>query len=287
MQWGEFELTTVSGGRFRTDGGAMYGVVPRSLWQRITPPADDNTIAQSTNCLLVQHGSQRVLIDTGYGPKLSEKQRHVFQSEEGAPLITSLAGYGVEPSDIDLVILTHLHFDHAGGGTSLDDAGKTVPTFPNARYVVQRGEWETAVAEIPELRGAYPIENLLPLQEHGQLELIEGDIEILPGIRSRVTPGHTQWHQSILIDNGDGRQAVYLGDLCPSHAHLKTLWCMGFDIHMLEVRRQKRKLLAEAADGEWLVLFDHDSQAVAAFVERHPHHDFVAGRMLTSLDELG
>ncbi|HUG92117.1 MAG TPA: MBL fold metallo-hydrolase [Planctomycetaceae bacterium] len=279
MRLGDFDLTILSGGRYRIDAGTMFGVVPRVLWQRVFPPTDDNTIPQATNCVLVEGGGRRVLIDTGYGPKLSEKQRSIFQAEPGDPLAASLAARGLAPEDIDTVILSHLHFDHAGGATRRADDGRLMPAFPNAEYVAQRLEWVTATAEFPELLAAYPLDNLLPLRDSGQLRLIDGDVEIVPGIRSLVTGGHTAGHMAVVIDSG-GETAVYLADLCPSWRHLATLWCMSYDVDLLQVRRMKPNLLGQIADQGWLALVDHDPDHAAARLRRDDRRDFAVAEFV-------
>ena len=274
MQLGEFQLSTVSGGRFRSDGGTMFGVVPKVLWSRVFPADDQNCIAQATNCVLVRTPNQNVLIDTGYGSKLTAKQRAVHVAEEGDPLLASLTDAGVSADEIDVVILSHLHFDHAGGATRFDDEGTLVPTFPNAEYVVQRIEWDTATADFPELRNAYPQDNLLPLKESGRLRLIEGDVEIVDGIRALVTGGHTEGHAALVIES-EQETAVYLGDLCPTTRHFHSLWGMSYDVDPLQMRRVKPRLLGEIADNGWLALFDHDPDYVAATLARDQRREFV------------
>jgi glyoxylase-like metal-dependent hydrolase (beta-lactamase superfamily II) len=274
MRLGEFELTTVSGGRFRIDGGTMFGVVPKPLWERSFPPDEWNTIPQATNCLLVRVPGRTALIDTGYGGKLAEKQRRQIEAEAGDPLAASLAAAGVTAEQIGLVLLTHLHFDHAGGATRRDEASRLVPTFPNAEYVVQRREWELATAGLPELRGSYPTENFVSLADGGRLRLIDGDAEVTPGIHALVTGGHTPGHQAFLIESG-GETAAYLADICPTTRHLKTLWCMGYDLDLLATRRAKRTLLGRATDEGWLVLFDHDPDVAAARIGRDDVREFV------------
>ena len=282
MQIGSFELTSISGGRFKIDGGTMFGVVPRKLWRRLIEPDEHNLIRQATNCVLIRTKDFTALIDTGYGNKLSEKQQEIFQSQPGHPLIDNLREYGVEAEDIDMVILSHLHFDHAGGATSLDDSGELVLTFPNAVFVAQQGEWEIATAELPELRGAYPQDNLLPIADSDQLKLIEGDVEIAPGIRGIVTPGHTEFHMAIVIE-GDEESAIYLGDLCPTWHHLPTLWCMSYDVNMLETRRTKSKILSEMADQQWLGLSDHDPDHVAARIVPDARKEFAVSESFETL----
>jgi glyoxylase-like metal-dependent hydrolase (beta-lactamase superfamily II) len=282
MQLGEFELTTVSGGRFHIDGGTMFGVVPRMLWSRTFPPDERGNIEQETNCTLLRIGDRTILIDTGYGSKLSDKERKIFASAEGDPLVRNLAEAGVTVEDVDTVILSHLHFDHAGGATRHNEEGTLEPTFPNAEYVAQRGEWEIATADLPELRGAYPQQNLHPLQESGQLRLVEGDVEILPGMRAIVTGGHTQFHQAIVIESA-GETAVFLGDLCPTSRHLPTLWCMAYDVDLLQTRRNKPAVLGRVADEDWLALIDHDPDCVAMRLTRDTRRDFA---VVESFDRL-
>lgn len=282
MRLGRFELTTVSGGRFRTDGGTMFGVVPRALWSRIFPVAEDNSIAQATNCVLVRTGSKTVLIDTGYGSKLNPRDKRNHQAEEGDPLLASLAAAGVAASDVDVVILSHLHFDHAGGCTRLDETGKTVPTFPKAEYVAQRMEWMYATAGFPELRGSYPQDNLLPLKESGQLRLVDGDVELIPGFRALVTGGHTVGHSAIIIES-EGETAIFLGDVCPTWRHLPSLWCMGYDLDLLTLRRLKPKLFGEVADRHWWALSDHDPDHAAARLIRDEKREFAIVDMRATL----
>lgn len=273
MQLGDFKLTTISGGRFLIDGGTMFGVVPKLLWERKFRPDEQNYIPQATNCVLVESDERRVLIDTGYGSKLSDKERQIFGSEEGDPLVDSLSGAGFGVEEIDTVILSHLHFDHAGGATRMNEAGELAPTFPNAEYVAQKLEWEIATSGVPELRGAYPQDNLLPLEAAGQLRLIDGDEEILPGMRAIVTGGHTRGHMAIAIESG-GDTAIFLGDICPTTRHFRSLWCMAYDVDLLQTRRSKPELLGQIADNGWLALFDHDPDCAAARIERAERIEF-------------
>ena len=273
MQLGEFRLRTVSGGRFRIDGGTMFGVVPKALWSRVFPADENNNIAQATNCVLVERGSQKILIDTGYGSKLPAKQRQRLSAEEGDPLSASLSALGISPEDIALVVLSHLHFDHAGGATRIDERGELVPTFPNAEYIAQRREWVNATAGFPELEGAYPLENLRPLEASGRLRLVDGNVEVLPGLRYFLTGGHTEGHAVILIES-EGQSAVYLGDLCPTTRHFPSRWGMAYDVNMLETRRQKPYWLGEIADRGWLALFDHDPDHAGGFLERDDRGEF-------------
>lgn len=282
MELGNWQLDIVSGGRLRLDGGAMFGVVPRPLWEKKQPPDDRNRIQMATNCLLLRDGQQTVLIDTGYGGKLSEREQDVFHLDPGEPLLASLAEQGLTAADIDTVVLSHLHFDHAGGATTVDNHGKLKPTFPKARYVVQRLEWETAVGNAPELKGSYPLDNLLPLKEAGQLDLIEGDAEIVPGLSGWQTPGHTKGHQSLVLNTGK-ETLVYLADVCPMIAHLPAMWCMAYDVDLLESRRRKPQVLGRAADENWRVVFCHDPKVVSGRLQRDAKREFVVSEPLEKL----
>jgi glyoxylase-like metal-dependent hydrolase (beta-lactamase superfamily II) len=283
MQLGRFEIKSISGGKYWTDGGSMFGIVPRPLWVQSFPTDTHNRIPQATNCVLVRTGRHTVLIDTGYGPKLAQKQRDHLSAEPGDPLIESLRAKGVSINDIDTVILSHLHFDHAGGTTRRKEDGTLVDVFLNAEYVVQKFEWDMATAGWPELRNAYPQENITPLGTSGRLRLIDGDVEIVPGIRAIVTGGHTHGHQAIAIES-QGEGAVYLGDACPTWRHLRSLWCMAYDLDLLQARRIKPKLLGEIADKGWWALSDHDPDHVAARLSRDDHRDFVVTEEIATLD---
>lgn len=282
MQLGRYQVDAVSGGRFRIDGGTMFGVVPKALWNPLYPADADNLIAQETRCLLLRGDGRTVLIDTGYGSKLGEKGLRRIAGQAGDALVENLAAVGVKPEAVDTVILSHLHFDHAGGATRRGDDGQLSATFPNAEYVVQRGEWEIARAQLAELRGAYPLENLEPLEAGGRVRTIEGEAEVVPGVQALLTPGHTAWHQSLLIAD-DERPALFLGDLCPTSRHLRTNWCMAYDVHQAETRRQKMRMLGLAADHGWLLVFDHDADCAAATLRRDPRREFVLVDTLTAL----
>ncbi len=282
MKLGRFELTTVAGGTYWIDGGPMFGVVPRPVWSRYLSVDEQNRIPERTNCVLVRTGQQTLLIDTGYGGKLTAKERTRFATEAGAPLLASLAAAGVQPADIDLVLLSHLHFDHAGGATCVDDAGRVVPTFSNAQYVVQRREWVTAMAGFPELRTAYHLPDFAPLQEAGRLLLLDGNVEIVPGIRAWVTGGHTEGHQVFVLES-QGQGAIYLGDLCPTFHHLPTLWCMAYDLELLKLRRIKPEVLGLVADRGWWALAGHDPDHAAARLRRDPKRDFAVTEALANL----
>jgi glyoxylase-like metal-dependent hydrolase (beta-lactamase superfamily II) len=280
MKLGKVDITMVSGGRFWIDGGGMFGVVPRVMWERVFPPDEAHRIPQETNCLLVRDGERNVLIDTGYGSKLSDKQRRNFSADDGEPLVESLAAYGLTREDIDVVIFSHLHFDHAGGATRYDGNGGIVLAFPNAELVAQRREWVDATSGYPELRAAYPQENLEPLRNCGRLRLIDGDVEIVPGIRSQVTGGHTDGHQVLIVES-EGESAVFLGDICSTTRHLPVLWCLGYDVHMQQTRRAKARVLEQIVATNAIAIFDHDPDIGAARLRYDDRKDFAVA------DDLG
>ena len=286
MQLGDWELTTVSGGRFRIDGGTMFGVVPKPLWAPRLPPDENNTIAQQTNCVLARNQRHVVLIDTGYGSKLTARKRAWLGAEDGDPLSASLRAAGVGVEEITTVVLSHLHFDHAGGATCRGPDGQLRATFPNAEYVAAQAEWDAALSGVAELRGAYPLENLTPLAESGQLRLIDGEVEIVPGVQAWPTPGHTLGHQSLVIESG-GQGAIYLGDLCPTWRHLPPLWCMAYDVDLLETRRTKSRVLGVVADQDLLALADHDPDHAAARIQRDRSREFALRQCWKTLQEMG
>lgn len=269
-------LTTISGGRLSLDGGTMFGVVPKVLWEKKCPPDDRNRVAMDTNCLLVRSGGRTLLVDTGYGTKASADEVDNF-AFAGPALLENLAAAGVSPDDVDAVVLTHLHFDHAGGCTRLDAGGRPVPTFPKARHFIQRREWDDATGDIPELRGSYFTADFLPLDEAGLVELVDGEAEVMPGVFVHLAPGHTRGHQIVELRHED-RRAVYLGDLCPLVPHLRTFWTMAYDQFPLEVRRNKPRVLEEIVGEGRLALFDHDLQTKGAYLSRDARGNIVVDR---------
>lgn len=277
MNAGGWQLNPVHGGYFSIDGGAAFGVVPKTVWTKVFPADENNLVRMTCNCLLARNGQHVVLIDTGYGGKYPPLDRKAYIMESGNPTLESLACLGVSPESIDCVLFTHLHFDHAGGATVKDIDGHLVPTFPNARYFVHRWEWEDAVSRSPELLAAYPQNNLLPLAEAGKVEMFDKDGPILPGVIALRTGGHTRGHTAFLFesDNGIG-DMLFIGDLCPTRAHIKTLWNMSYEMFLLETRRKKRRILEEAAaKGQWLFL-PHDPFVWACRIESQPGREFVA-----------
>lgn len=260
---GSLRIHAIQAGGQKLDGGAMFGVVPKVLWQRRIEADERNRIQLGMRCLLIEHESGLILIDTGSGNKEDAKFQDIYGIEnEGAnhrtALEDGLAQLGMTPDDVTLVIDTHLHFDHAGGNTYIDAAGEVKPSFPNARYLVQHGEYASATHTNERTAASYFARNYVPLYELGKLDLIEGDVEIVKGIRSVKTPGHTPHHQSILIESGNER-AIYLGDVIPTKAHLPLPWIMGYDLEPLVTLESKRKLLKQATEESWTLIFEHDA----------------------------
>lgn len=251
---------------FRLDGGAMFGVVPKVLWEQKNPADERNRILLGLRCLLVDDGETRILVDDGIGGKFDQKWREIYGIRRERTLLDELAALGLVPEDIDYVVNTHLHFDHAGGNTRLE-GGALAPTFPNAQYLIQAREWEDGAHPNERTRASYLQENIAPLKEAGVVELVDGETEIIPGVRLIPTPGHTQGHQSPLIEGG-GQRVFYPGDLIPTSSHLALPWIMGYDSFPLITLETKRSLLARAYEEDWLLVFEHDPKIPAGRVVR-------------------
>lgn len=257
MKLGQFEIYPVVDGRFRLDGGAMFGVVPKVLWERCCPADEQNRIELALNCLLIRAHGKNILVDTGLGGKQDEKFRRMFAVERRPTLQESLNAVGLEPADIDMVINTHLHFDHAGGNTMEGEGGKLTPAFPRAKFFVQAGEYEDAIHPSERTKASYRQENILPVADHDRWELLDGETELLSGISVVVTDGHTRHHQGVRIES-EGQVAFYLGDLIPTVSHLPLPYIMGYDLFPLQTLEAKRRILDKAFEQQWLLLFEHD-----------------------------
>jgi glyoxylase-like metal-dependent hydrolase (beta-lactamase superfamily II) len=273
---GALKIEIISGGAFKLDGGGMFGVVPRALWSRLYAPDEAGRIQLETNCLLVRAGSELMLVDTGNGSKLNAKEREIFDVAPGNPLLEHLAARGVDPADITTVLLTHLHMDHVGGASHLD-GDQAVASFPNARFVVQRQEWEDAVTNRSHMRTSYKPENLAPLEATGRLVLLDGDAEVAPGVSVRVTGGHTRAHQCVRFQS-QGEGAVFLADVCPTPAHLRQAYNMAYDMEPYATMQAKAALLEEAEREGWTVLFDHEPMRKAIRLARED------GRIVPALE---
>ncbi|HSG82189.1 MAG TPA: MBL fold metallo-hydrolase [Gemmatimonadota bacterium] len=259
-QLGDFRLHALDAGLQRLDGGAMFGVVPKPLWEKKIPPDGRNRIPLAMRPLLVETSDELVLIDTGAGNKDDEKFRDIYGLEnDGDPtaLEDSIRVAGFQPSDVTLVINTHLHFDHAGGDTVRLPDGSVVPAFPGVRHVVQKTEWEFAHLQNERVRASYLLPNFDPVQQASLFELVEGPKEVAPGITVLPTPGHTPGHQSVWLESA-GESALYLADLIPTTAHLPLPWIMGYDVEPLVTLATKKATLARVVEERTLLLFEHD-----------------------------
>ena len=269
MRLGDFEVTPLLDGYFRLDGGGMFGVVPRVLWQKKIQPDERHRVRLAVRCLLVETGKRTVLIDSGQGNKQSEKFLERYAVEQPLTLIEELAQRGVRPEHVTDVINCHLHFDHAGWNT-VRDGNRLVPTFPNARYWSQRGEWERARNCSTERdHASFSPEDYLPLEEP-RWELVTGEHRVMPGIEILPVPGHSLYTQGVLVKAGD-QTVAFLGDLIPSVHHVSYAWIAAFDLHPVETLATKRRILPRAVQGKWICVFDHDPDVAAGrIVEQSP-----------------
>ena len=258
MQVGDYRVEIIPDTEFRLDGGAMFGVVPRNLWAQLCPPDEQNRIRMNMNCVFIDAGSEKILIETGIGVKWPAKQTSLYAIERERPLGETLRmRTGVTPDEITIVINTHLHFDHAGGNTTLNHTGTAVPAFSNARYFVSRAEIEHAESPSERDRASYLPDNWIPLRESGQLEAKDADYEVIPGLRMETHAGHNRSMQCWRLDAG-GKTLFGFSDLVPMRAHVPSAWIMGYDLYPVETLEAKKKLLPQAVRENWLCLFYHD-----------------------------
>ena len=321
MRLGRFELHSLLDGFFGLDGGAMFGVVPKPVWERTNPADSRNRIRLAARPLLIVAGTERILVDTGIGDRWDDKAHDIYNIEKPETVESSLARAGFRSEDITRVVLTHLHFDHAGGTTRLGNAGHdpnssaelghvphVVPRFPNARHYVQQKEWEAAVNPNRRSRASYRSDDFLPVQDAGLLELIDGPLELVPGLELLPTGGHTPGHQIVVItDNSEIRNqkpelritepaerspdadhlipgsldpsipvlAVFWGDLIPTSAHIATPYIMGYDLSPLVTMEQKEKLVQQAIAGKWLSFLEHDPEYACGVIEEENGKPFL------------
>jgi glyoxylase-like metal-dependent hydrolase (beta-lactamase superfamily II) len=261
---GNFELTVVSDGTYFLDGGAFFGVVPKPMWSKKATPDDQNRLDAGLNSLLIRTGDKNILVETGIGNKLSDKLVQIYK--QPAKLLDNLHTAGVAPEDIDIVINTHLHFDHCGWNT-VRRGDQIVPTFPKAKYYVQKKEWEHGRLQLERDAISYMSPNYDPLIESGQMELIEGDREIVPGISVKVFPGHTANMQAVMVDSG-GKKVCYISDLIPTSMHLDLTWVMAFDLFPLTTIASRKRYYAQAIPERWLTVFTHDDAAPWGYIEK-------------------
>lgn len=258
MLFGDYRVEIVPDTEFRLDGGAMFGVVPRALWSKVSQPDEQNRIRLNCNCLFIETENERILIETGLGDKWSEKQEAMYGIRRERSLSESLQALtGTSAEEINIVVNTHLHFDHAGGNTRFDESGQARPVFPNARYFVSRAEFEHAESPHERDRASYLPENWLPLQESGQLELKEAEYEVVPGLSMETIAGHSRTMQCVRLERG-AKTLFGFADLVPMRAHVPFAWIMGYDLYPVETLEAKKRLLPQAAREDWLCFFYHD-----------------------------
>lgn len=257
LRLGDYDIYGLRDGFFYLDGGAMFGVVPKTLWEKKCPADAQNRIRLALNSLLIETPAALVLVETGIGSKLDRKFQDIYCVEQNPGLLGSLARLGFAPEEIDFVINTHLHFDHCGGNTIRDEKGAVVPAFPRARYIIQKGEWEWAMNPHEREKGSYQAENFRPLADFGLLRLVDGDAPVTEGVEVMLAPGHTARHQCVKVVSG-GKTLVYLGDLVPTSAHIGLAYGMSYDLHPLENLENKRKLYSQAVAEDWILAFVHD-----------------------------
>lgn len=257
MKVGVYEITSLEAGMFSLDGGAMFGVVPWVFWSKTNPPDERQRIRLATRCWLIRGNNRTILVDNGNGTKWSEKLKDIYNLDTtSSDLMSSLRSVGVKPLDVTDVILTHLHFDHAGGSTTFEN-GKLVPVFPNARYYVQKKQWELSQNPTEKDRGSFMKDDYMPLKEHGVLELVDGEGELFPGIELLVTNGHTNSQQLPRISDGKSTM-LFCCDLLPTTSHVPWPYVMAYDVRPLVTIEEKKKIFGRAYEEKWILYLEHD-----------------------------
>lgn len=256
---GQFTVYGLRDGYFYLDGGSMFGVVPKVLWEKIYTPDEKNRIQMGLNSLLIQTDQALTLVETGIGSVLDPKFSQYYSVEQNPGLLGELKNLGFEAEDIDIVINTHLHFDHCGGNTHRNERGEFLPTFPKARYVIQRGEWDYALHPCYRDKPSYMSENFTPLEKHGLLRLVDGEAEVTQGVEVVLAPGHTSRHQCVKITS-EGKVLFFLGDMVPMSSHVGLSYIMSYDLFPLETLENKMRYFEEAIAEDWIVGFVHDPQ---------------------------
>lgn len=262
-------VKVISDGVMKIDGGSMFGLVPKVAWENSVSTDRKNRISLGLNCLLLQASGHNVLVDTGVGRKEEDPEDESIANVglSHGRLAKGLKEAGLTANDIDVVVLSHLHFDHSGGCTRWDRTGEFVATFPNATYFAQRASWEEACHPSDRCAGVHRPENFRPLERHGQLELLDGDTEVIPGLNVIVTGGHSSGHQMVLFNHG-GERIAYLGDLIPTPYHLNPAVISAFDTSPETTLERKQEVLAEAENQDWLLVFPHGHEVKAGYLER-------------------
>jgi methylmalonyl-CoA epimerase len=261
---GDLDLISVCDGFIRLDGGSMFGTVPKPLWEKQAPPDARNRITLAMRPLIVR-GARTMIIDAGLGDKEHEKFHEIYGVDRARSLDRTMAEAGISPEEIDIVLASHLHFDHAGGFTYRDAGGRVRPKFPRAQYVVRRGEWEDATHPHQRNRASYLADNYVPLAEAGVLQLVDEDVTIMPGVKVRRTGGHTMHHQMVLIES-KGKAAAYVADMIPTPAHAPDVWISGYDLYPMDTLGAKAQFAKEAIEKDILVFFSHDPAIAAGYI---------------------
>lgn len=267
MYFGQVEIYPLTDGLFRLDGGAMFGIVPRPLWEKTNPPDERNRIRMNLGVLLIRARGKNILVDTGAGGKLDAKWGEIYALQRKPSLEESLGNLQMTVNDVDIVINTHLHFDHAGGNTFRNTRGEIAPVFPKARYFVQKGEWDWAHTKHERTQFAYNKDDFSPLERSGRLTLLNGDEEIVQGVRVLVTPGHTEYHQCVFVES-EGRKAIFLADLIPMVSHLPYPYIMGYDLFPVKTLETKKRILPLAHAERWLLIFQHDPDTPMGYLKK-------------------
>lgn len=274
MKIGDVEIQLIEDGLARTDGGGMFGLVPKVMWEKKHPADELNRVVMRMKSLLIRDGEHTMVVDTGYGSKLSPRTRAIMGIEETGLLPRKLSDQGVRTEQVDLVINTHLHADHCGGNT-VEGGDRIVPTFAGATYVVQRGEWEAAMNPNERTRATYLPENFLPVQEAGRLELIEGDTQVTPSVRCVLTPGHDSSHQSVLIES-EGQKAFFIADLAPYAIHIERLpWIPAYDLDPMGTIETRRRIREWAISEHVLLIFPHDPEIGMGYLHNDSGHYWI------------
>ena len=267
MKIGPYELFPIETGRFALDGGAMFGIIPRPLWQGSNPPDERNRIDLAARALLLVGDGKKILIDNGNGSKFTDKQVDIYRLDMSTfALDRSLAHAGVTPDQITDVILTHLHFDHAGGSTFWEN-GKLRPSFPNATYYVQKEHFALSQKPSDKDKGSFMYDDFMPLVDEGILKFVKGEVELFPNIRMVVTNGHTTAQQLPKISDGT-TTLLYCCDLIPTRAHIPLPYIMAYDVRPLQTLEDKKKLLARALEEDWILFYEHDPYTAAGKIIR-------------------
>jgi len=256
---GHFTVYGIRDGFFHLDGGAMFGVVPKVLWEKIYKPDSLNRIRLGLNSILIDTQKKLVLVDTGIGENLKKKIYEYYSVEREPGLVEAIRQKGFSPNDIDFVINSHLHFDHCGGNTIQNKEGDFVPTFPNAEYVIQKGEWEDALDPSVREKPSYDKNSFLPLKEYGQMKLVEGKSQVTQGVQVVPTHGHTSSHQCVRVES-EGKILFFMGDMIPTSSHVHLPYVMSYDMFPVKTLENKEKFLERAVKNDWIIALNHDPE---------------------------